>query len=177
MNERVGLYSASLYDAAKEENCLEEVYESLMAVCEIVKENKDYVNLLSSASLKSEERVALVEEAFGKEVNLFVVNFMKILAKRRIFEIFVPCAEKFQKRYFKDNNIENATVITAIPLDAERRDEIVRKISSATGKKIIAEFEVREEIIGGIIIETEHSGIDSSITSKLRNIERYISKN
>lgn len=177
MNERIALYSTSLYDAAKEENCTEEVYESLKAISGILDENGDYVKLVSSSWLKSEEREALIDEAFGGRCHIFALNFMKILAKKRIFDIFIPCVNEYEKKYYRDNNIENATIITAIPLDTEKQSEIISKIGKATGKTVKAKFEVKKEIIGGIIIETENSGIDASVESKLKSIERYISKN
>lgn len=177
MNERVALYWASLYDLSKEEGCMEDVYLSLKSVEKAVGENKEYIELLSSAAISAEEREALVEKAFSAHVHVFVLNFMKILAKRRIFDILLPCIEAFNKQYFKDNNIEHAKIVTAFELDEKKRGEIVDRLNKNTGKTIVAEFEVRPEIVGGIIIETESSSIDASVSGKLESIKRFISKN
>ena len=177
MSERVNLYSSSLYQSAVEENASDEVYESLKIVRKVLEENKDYIKLLSSAELKSEEREALLEEAFGGKIHPFCVNFMKILAKKRIFEILIPCIKEFEKKYLKDNNIEFANIVTAFELSDEKKKDVVEKISRSTGKTINATFEVRKEIIGGIIVESENSAIDASVAGKLKDIERHISKN
>lgn len=175
MNERIALYSTSLYDVAKEENCTESVYESLNDTAQLI--NDDYVKLLMSASLKGEERENLIDEAFGESVHPYVLNFMKILAKKRNFDIFIPCVSEFKKKYCKDNNIENATITTAVPLSDEKKKDVLEKLERSTGKTIDAVFKVDDGIIGGIIIETETSAIDGSVAGKLRNIERHITKN
>lgn len=175
MNERITLYSTSLYDVAKEENCSESVYESLKAVSELI--NGDYVKLLTCASLKGEEREALIDEAFKEGVHPYVLNFMKILAGKRIFDIFIPCVNAFEKRYYADNNIENATITTAVSLSEEKKREVVEKLEGSTGKTINPRFKVDEKIIGGIIIETESKAVDGSVMTKLKNLERHISKN
>ncbi|MGM9551461.1 MAG: ATP synthase F1 subunit delta [Clostridia bacterium] len=177
MNERVVLYSSSLYDCANEENCTKDVYDSLKVVEKVLEENKEYVSLMSSAALTGEERVALLEKAFSGQIHDYAMNFLKILAKKRIFDIAIPCIKEYEKQYLKDNNIENATIVTAIPLSEEKQKEIIRKISMSSQKTVNAKFEVREDIIGGIIIETDNSGIDASVKSKLLSIERHISKN
>lgn len=177
MNERVGLYSMSLYSAACEEGCAKEVYDSLKVIEEVLKDNGEYIKIASSALISAEEREGLVDEAFSGRVNILSLNFMKILAKKRIFDILVPCIGEYEKQYLKDNNITNATITTAFELDEKRKEAIINKIGKATGKTVIGEFVVKKDIVGGIIIETENSSVDASVTGKLQSIERYISKN
>jgi F-type H+-transporting ATPase subunit delta len=105
------------------------------------------------------------------------LNFLKLLAKRRIANIFLPCVKNYEKLYFKDNNIERATITTAIELAEDKKREIVEKIEASSGKKVIPSFIVSPDIVGGIVIETESSAIDASVKTKLESIRRYISKN
>lgn len=177
MNERVALYTASLYDCAVEENSSKEVYESLMAVLKAVEKNPEYVRIMNSVVLTHAEKESLVEEAFSGQIHEFALNFIKILAKKRIFDILIPCIKEYEKKYLKDNNIQNATIITAIELDDEKKNAIVEKISKSSGKRVNATFKVDECILGGIIIETDNSGIDASVKTKLAEIGRHISKN
>ncbi len=177
MNERIALYSSALYDVAVESACEKEVYESLVSVKELFAEYKDYVKILSSASVAYEEREKLIDDAFSGRVHPFVLNFIKILAKKKICEIFSPCANEFEKSYFRDKHIEHATITTAVELSEEKKKDIAKRISLATGCEIIPEFLVDEGILGGIVIETEKTSIDASVTGKLESIKRHISKN
>lgn len=177
MNDRELLYSSSLYSAAAEEGASKEVYDSLELVRALVSENPEYIKLINSSLLPLETREGLIDEAFLGNVHVFVLNFMKILAKKRIADIFIPCAKNYEKLYFKDNNIERARITTAFELSEAKKKEIVQKITSSTGKKVIAEFVVSPEIVGGIVIDTDSSSIDASVKTKLESLGRYISKN
>lgn len=177
MNERIALYSSSLYCVAVEGGCTKEVYESIIGVRDILAKNADYAKIISAASIEYDVREKLLDEAFSGRVHPFVLNFMKILARKRIFEILSDVAEEFKKSYFKDNNIERTKITTAICLSDEKKKAVTDRIAKATGKEIIPEFVVDEKILGGIIIETENSNVDASLTGKLDTIKRYISKN
>ena len=176
MNERVKLYSSSLYDVARENNCQSEVYECLVDVKNILGEFDEYKRILSSAAIDSGERERLVEEAF-KSAHPYVLNFMKLLAKKRLMGIFEAVAEEYERSYLKDNNIERVVITTAMVLDEEKKKSIAEKIENKTGKKIIPEFVVDETILGGIVIRTENSNFDASVTGKIESLRRFMSKN
>jgi F-type H+-transporting ATPase subunit delta len=177
MNDRELLYSSSLYSAAVEENASKEVYDSLQLVASVISDSPEYIRIINSVSLPLETRENLIDEAFSGNVHVFVLNFLKLLAKRRIANIFLPCVKNYEKLYFKDNNIERATITTAIELAEDKKREIVEKIEASSGKKVIPSFIVSPDIVGGIVIETESSAIDASVKTKLESIRRYISKN
>lgn len=177
MNDREALYSRSLYEAACEENVSEDVYDSLKTVQKVLADNEEYIKIVSSANLEANERERLIDEAFEGRIHVFALNFMKILAKKRIFEIVLPCAEEYEKRYFEDNNIAYATITTAFELDEQKKKDVVEKTEKSVGKKIIPNFVVDREIVGGIVIETGNSEIDASVAGKLRAIKRHMGKN
>lgn len=176
MNERISLYASSLYSVAEESDSEKEVYESLALVKAVLSENRDYAKVMSSAAIALSVREGLIEEAFSGNVHPFVLNFMKLLCKKRVFEILPAVAESYEKAYFKAHNIERAKITTAIELSDEKKDEIIKRVSASTGKELIGEFFVDEKLMGGIIIETESSSIDASLNGKLESIKRYISK-
>lgn len=177
MNERVTLYSSTLYSLANEEGCTREVYDSLKAVEKLLEENGEYIQIVNSASLALSVREELLEEAFGGKLNVYVLNFMKLLAKKRMFEMFMKVVKEYEKKYFEDNNIERATIVTAFELNEAKKKAVVAKIAESVKKEIIPVFTVKPDIIGGIVIETENSSIDASVSGRLRSIERFISKN
>lgn len=177
MNERETLYASCLYDAAKENGCAKEVYEDLMLLAGIFEETPDYPLILNSYEIPFEKREALLDEALKDRVHVYTLNFLKILAKKRIAGIFAPCAKLYEKSYFEDNNIKRAKIVTALALDAEKRREVTKKIEESTGGKIISEFEVDPNLLGGMVIETDSSSIDASVRTRLDKIRRYIGKN
>ncbi len=177
MSERSALYGSTLYSAAFEEGVTESVYEGLGLINSLLKREKGYVKILNSPEIPLGEKEGLIDEAFGGNVHIYVLNYLKILAKKRIADIFAESFSEYEKLYFEEKKIERAHIVTAFELTDARKDEIVKKIEEASGKKVLAEFEVKADIMGGIVIETESSVVDASIKTKLDNIKRYIGKN
>ena len=63
-----------------------------------------------------EEKEKLLDNAFFNGVDKYVLSFLKLLAKNRIFNIVSDVRNEYEKSYNKDNNIEKVTVITAFDL-------------------------------------------------------------
>jgi len=72
------LYGDSLYDLAAEEKLTETLMEQLEMVAEVLKENPEYLTLLSEPSVAKAERLSLIDEAFGEQVHPYLLNFFKI---------------------------------------------------------------------------------------------------
>ena len=176
MNDREALYSMSLYDTAASDDVAGEVYDSIVLMDKLFSENEDYIRIINSHSIPLSEREALIDEAFSGSVHIYALNFIKLLAKRRLADIFTSCVKQYEKLYFKAKNIERAKIVTAFELGEDKKREITGKIASSTGKEIIPEFTVDPVIMGGIVIETEGSSIDASVKTKLDSIKRFITK-
>ena len=65
MTERSRVYGSSLYDLAAEEKLTEPIREQMLAIKQILRENPDYIRLLSEPSIKKAERLGLIDKAFG----------------------------------------------------------------------------------------------------------------
>ena len=59
MTERSRVYGSSLYDLAAEEKLTEPIREQMLAIKQILRENPDYIRLLSEPSIKRQSGSAL----------------------------------------------------------------------------------------------------------------------
>ena len=75
----------------------------------------------------------------------------------------------------KANNIEKVTVITAQELGEAMKEKLLSKLEKEYAKKIVPEYKVDADIIGGIIIRTENSQTDASVRSRLDAIKAQLS--
>jgi len=73
-------YAHSLFSLAEDENILEQIFEELNALTGIFEKNPEYAVLLDSPTVNTEERLALIDEAF-KDAGEYVRNFLKILCE------------------------------------------------------------------------------------------------
>lgn len=167
-------YAHSLFSLAEDENILEQIFDELNALAGIFEKNPEYAVLLDSPTVNTEERLALIDEAF-KDAGEYVRNFLKILCEKKYIHIFPECVKEYEKQYNKKLGIEKVTAITAVPLSDELREKLIRKLEKETGKKIKLELKVDKSILGGIILRTENSQTDASVRARLDNIRTQLS--
>ena len=90
--------------------------------------------------------------------------------------------EEFEKQYNLKNNIQRATVTTAVPLDPKLREEFSRMVSAKTGGTVDLDEKVDPSLIGGFVLTIGDTQIDDSIKSSLQrlrnkfNDQTFISK-
>ena len=173
MNEMSFLYANSLFALAEEEGREESVLASLKTVYELLSENQDYVKILDAPIIKLDERISLIEEAFTG-LDAYAVNFLKVLSEKKIVWLFGECVKIFTALYNKKNNIEDVTVITAVPLSEELRLRLNQKLEKDFSKHVLAKYEVDSSILGGVIIRTENSQTDASVSSRLESLRKML---
>ena len=87
-------YGDALFMLAKELNEIDTVKADFDTLCEIIVHNQEYLKLLDTPSLSREERVKLVDTAFGT-LNKNLVNMLKILSERRLAYLICKIREAY----------------------------------------------------------------------------------
>ena len=166
-------YANSLFSLADEEQKSEAVLNDMQTVSEVLAQNPDYVLLLDSPTIRREERIALIDEAFSS-ADEYVLNFLKLLCEKKAVHLFGECFKQYVLQYNKKNNIESVTVITAAPLSEEQIIRLTAKLEKETGKTVKTDFKIDKSILGGIIIRTENSQTDSSVRARLDSLKKQL---
>ena len=89
------LYGDSLYDLAAEEKLTETLMEQLEMVAEVLKENPEYLTLLSEPSIPKTERVGLLDKAFEGQLSLYLLNFLKLLCESGMLREYRDSCRQF----------------------------------------------------------------------------------
>ena len=83
-------YANSLFSLADEEQKSEAVLNDMQTVSEVLSENPTYALLLDSPTIRREERIALIDEAFSS-ADEYVLNFLKLLCEKKAVHLFGEC--------------------------------------------------------------------------------------
>ena len=84
-------YAEALFELALEENSRDAYFEELKVVERLLKDTPDYVEFLSSPSIKADEKLGAIDVAFEGKVNDNIVSFLKLLCERGRAELFFAC--------------------------------------------------------------------------------------
>ena len=174
MTDVAKAYGGAIFELAIEQKCDEQVLNELVKINTIFKDNKDYVSLLSAPTLKKEERITLIDEAFKEDCSIYVVNFLKILCEENLLMHFSECVNEYNARYKELYNIVSATVTSAIVLTDEQKEKLNNKLCTLTGKKIDITYKIDESLIGGINLQMEDNQFDGSVKNRLNGLKNSL---
>ena len=167
-------YAEALFLLSCEENDAEGYLSDLMIIKEAIEENGEYISLLSSPNITKEEKLSLVDAAFGESVRGHVVSFLKLLCERGRAELLPECLENYEKLYNQVKRVIVAEVTSAVELTPDEREKLVRRLEKKTGHKVELVCHVDEGILGGIIVKTEDTVMDGSLKRKIRDVKDVI---
>lgn len=174
MNNTAQSYAAALYELSFAENKTERVLNDLSLVLSVFRAQSEYVKLLNSYALQKDEKDRLICEAFGSRIDKYSENFIKLMASKNILHLFFDCEKAYSKLYRKDNNIERASVVSAVEMTDGQKEKLIRKLENISKKKIEASFSVDLSLIGGFVVRFENSQLDLSVKSKLDDMKKHI---
>ena len=174
MTETAKMYGGSLYDLAAEEGLETRILGELDEVQQLLKQNPDYLRLLSTPSIPKKERCGLLDEALRGQVHLYVLNFLKILCEKGTLRELSGCARAYRIRYNQAHGILEATAISAVPLTEQQRAALYAKLESLTGKTIDLKTKVDAKVLGGIRLDIEGTELDGTVQNRLASLRRDI---
>ncbi len=176
MTEYARVYGGSLYDLAKDEQLSDAIKEEMVAIMQLFRENPDYIRLLSEPSIKKDERIELIDKAFGGQAEKYLVSFLKLLCERGILNEYEGCCEEFVRRFNADHNIAEAHVTSAVALSESQLAALKSKLEKSSGKTIEIVSKIDASVVGGLKVELEGSEMDGTVSGRMSGISKKINE-
>lgn len=76
-------YAESLYQLALEDHALEDYLADMKLVDTVLESNPEFETFFSHVLVDDEAKCALLDKGFGTSVNHYVLNFLKLLVKKK----------------------------------------------------------------------------------------------
>lgn len=163
-----------MYELALSEGLSGEILEEMKVIRRLFQENPDYVHLLSESSIPGNERIDLIETAFGKQAERYLVNFIKLLCEKNLLREFGGCCDEYLRRYNQDNGIAEATATSAVPLTEAQAEALKQKLEKLSGKKISLSLKTNPSLLGGVRVELEGKELDGTVKGRLDGLSRKL---
>ncbi|HEX6890207.1 MAG TPA: ATP synthase F1 subunit delta [Chryseolinea sp.] len=171
-------YVKSLLSLAVEKNALEAVHSDMLMFSRIIAENRAFELMLRNPIIKHEKKRDILEKVFMGRVHPLTMATFDILTRKNREPLLPAIAKEFHTGYNIYKGIGKATVISAVPLDAELRAEfenMVKKLSAKDKVELIEK--VDKDMIGGFVLNVGDKQIDASIKNKLKALKVKFSHN
>lgn len=165
-------YVKPLLEIALEQGIEKRVLEDLAFVDNIIKANKNLAVMLANPIIYSDKKQRILEEIFKNKVHEIVIKFFNVLSKNNRNEVLAYIYPEYKAEYNRIKDIHEVQVISASDLNTQNMKEIealCQKIYK-TGT-ISIQHQIDPNLIGGLILKTEHKQFDLSVASRLRKVK------
>ncbi len=167
-------YGSALLGFAQDNNCLEQMHDEVSALQTAIKENPDFVSLLSDPIIKLNEKeklLATVADQFSPQMQ----EFLKLILAYGRFSEILPILANFELRYERKQNVWRGEVTSAVKLTADQLDRIGQAYAKKYGLRgLKLTNKVDPDILGGVILKVDDRLIDGSIKTTLKKIRAHL---
>lgn len=167
-------YARALFELAEMGGSLDRVQKELDEVSELIEKYHEISNLLMNTTIAREEKEDFLDKILPEKTSSLVVNFIKVLIKKRRFKELPFITEDFHRLYEKKKGIQRVRVESSVSLD----DVLQSKLRYALEKKmkceIVLEPVVNPDILGGLVLDFQGTQIDGSFRTALQELKQKL---
>lgn len=169
------VYGDALFQAAQEKNCLDAIYEEVLALQTVLEKNRELMQILTHPQVVKEEKLQIITNVFQGKVSDEMMGFLlTVVTKGRqneltsIFGYFTGLVKEYKK-------IGTAYVTSAVELKDAQKAQIKEKLLATTQYvEFEMNYEVDPSLIGGMIIRIGDRVVDSSIKTQLYELKKQL---
>ena len=166
-------YAKAIFEIAKEENSIDSVFRDMKTVEILCNSSHDFKNLLSNSQISYNEKKTAILSLI-KDHNSLTIKLLDLLIQNKRVYIVNDVANSFIQLYNSHNDIKEAVVITASPIDKDLEEKILSKINISDLKSINLKNIVNPEILGGFIIRFDGKEYNASVKQNLNNLKTQL---
>ncbi len=171
-------YAKSLIDISQEKDQLENVFNDMLLLQKIIKENRDFLTLLRSPVIAPDKKLKVVEAVTTGRVNELTGLFTKLMITKGRESYLPEVITALIKEYKELKKIHTVKLTTAVAVSDEVKNAFIEQIKRTTAiQNIEMETKVDEKIIGGFVLQTGDQLIDASVAYDLREIAKQFKNN
>ena len=170
-------YGEALFELAVEEEKTDAMLEEIEGIKQILLENQDYLKFLNHPRISVEEKVTATENIFVGKIDKQLVGFLGIIIQKGRCDSLIDILQYFLDRVKEFKGIGVAYVTTPYELKEDKKEAICKKLLATTSyKEMEMHYDVKEELLGGMQIRIGDRVVDSSIQTKLNQLQKDLLK-
>jgi F-type H+-transporting ATPase subunit delta len=173
-----GRYAKSLMDLAIEKNELEAVHNDMLLLQNVFKSSREFVTVMRSPVIMADKKRDIFNAVAKGRISKLTIAFYELLVRKNREASFPEIVNALIEQYKEYKNIQTVTLTTARPISEQVKQDIISKVQAQSpGKSIDLKTEVKEDLIGGFVLEMGDRLVDASIAYDLKEISKQFLNN
>jgi len=165
-------YSLALFELSEENNLLNQIEEQSLAVLNLINSNEGFSNLIKDPTRSRKDLLNVINNISenNKFENLFK-NFLSFLIQKRRFFFVEHILKSFIEICSRKRGELKAVLKSGKKLSNEEVKNISEQLTKNFNSKIKLNYIYDESLIGGLVVQVGSTMVDTSIKSKLQQIQ------
>ena len=170
-------YGDALFELAVEEDKVDVLLEEIEQLQKILAENEDFGRLMNHPKIIKEEKIKVAGSVFAGRISEELLGFLTIIISKDRYREINEILTYFVAKVKEYKGIGIATVTTAVPLKESQCKEVEKRLLDTTKyKSMEISYGVDASLIGGMVIRIGDRVVDSSIRTKLNELQKDLLK-
>ena len=120
-------YAKAIYEVAAEKGEAVSTLEQLSLVEGSFKDFPELLSIFAAPFIPKTERINSAKEIFAGSLSQENLNFLMLLIEKGRIRDYSDIVSEYIKQYYKDNNICEAMITSAVALSDEKLEELKQK--------------------------------------------------
>ena len=168
-------YAGALFDLARESNSVESIEHALDKFLGLLRDSADLSRFVLSpmfSTVEQEQGLSAILKSVG--ITGLAGDFLLVLAKNRRLFAAESVIKAYKSLCAKSRGEVEAEVISALPLTQAQTQDLTDTLRQKLGKTPTLTAKVDPRLLGGLIVRVGSQMIDTSLRTKLKNLEKVM---
>lgn len=170
-------YAKALLDFAMESNLLDEVYQDVVVIHQLIGASPELKAVLKSPVIMPKQKEGVIEKVFGGHISQSTMNFLKLAVRRGREGVLEETMFSFVEQYRVVRGIKEATVTSAVPLSEGQLKDIQERLVERTAMTIEMVEKVDPAVLGGVKVKIGDLQFDATVSKQLESLKRALKEN
>jgi F-type H+-transporting ATPase subunit delta len=171
-------YARALFDVALKESDPGRVEQELSGITSLVKGHAELQTALESPGVPPVAKKAVVQALVERgQFTPPVGKLLVMLAERDRLTLLPAVLEAFRARLRAQQQVLEAEVTTAIPLEPQQEAALQQRLSAATARHVTVTTKVDPALIGGVVARIGSTVYDGSLATQLVKLKGRLAEN
>jgi len=168
-------YASALADVVSENGNAPAIQNELKMWETMMVSNADLLGVFSNPSIAHKNKEKVLENLIERsQPSQTAANFLRVLLRNNRLTEIKQINERFASVLEERSGTISANVTSARSLSEAEKSELQANLEKLTGKRISANFETNENIIGGVITRIGSTVYDGSVKTKLEELKEQM---
>ena len=165
-------YSLALYELSTESSVTSQIEEQSLSILKLLEQSQDFSSLIKDPTNSQDDLLKIVNIiSENYKFDQLLKNFLSFLIQKRRFFFLERILKSFIEICSEKRGELKAELKSAKELSNEEITQITEELTKNFSSKTKLNYKHDESLIGGLVVQVGSTMVDTSIKSKLQQIE------